>query len=106
MTTQYSKMTITNWGNLFIDADTGNPLDNPILQYLSAKLLDMSYYSGKTDGNNVLVSTDPHIRKRYWTDDAAAQEWKQFVMEDLGPKFQCIPISLDIVDNPDYTPNV
>ena len=103
MIQQYQKITKYNWGDTLPNID--DPFSDPMLIYLSSKVISMML-DGKTDGKKRIDSLQPLVVERFWIDEPAAQEFKDFLINDLGPKFERTFISVEIVDNPEYVPIV
>lgn len=60
--------------------------------------LEQLIFEGKTDGDP--SSPGPNVFVRYWVDEAAAQEWLDFVNATLT-SFGVAWTSAEVLDNPD-----
>lgn len=90
-----SKITTVNWGSL----------DN-ITQELMEDVVDYMVpfiTQGVTDGRPEVISIEPYTTNRYWTDDASAQAYVDYLNNTLCPKHNAYPVSILITDMPTTT---
>lgn len=93
----FEKITVTNWGTTAL-------LENvDYMAELTEVLADM-LYDNLTDGGGITISIEPFVRERFWRDQAAAQQFRDYVMNILGPKYNIYPVSMQIKNNPYYLP--
>jgi hypothetical protein len=82
--TTFTKSTISNWTEWVYSEEYRSARDEALLVMINA---------GKTDGNREFGTG--FLIRRNWIDQAAAEEWKNWITTHVPPEHL---ISIDIVD--------